>query len=67
MTSDGKSTKTKVVDLDENYDFIVDDFFIWNHLLSQRYGWSFDDLKFKFVKWPRMTIEITNIKVVDLE
>ena len=27
-TSDGKSTKTKVVDLYENYNFVVDDFFI---------------------------------------
>jgi hypothetical protein len=43
-----------VVDLDENYNFVVDDFFIWNHLMSQQYGWSFDDLKFKFVKRPRM-------------
>jgi hypothetical protein len=31
MTSDGKSTKTKVVDLDENNIFVVDDFF---HLKS---------------------------------
>jgi hypothetical protein len=27
MTSDEKSTKTKVVDLDEN--FVFDDFFVW--------------------------------------
>ena len=60
MTSDGKSTKTKVVDLNENYNFVVDDFFIWNDLMSQQYGWSFDDLKFQFVK-------TTNIKVVDLD
>jgi hypothetical protein len=26
MTSDVESTKTKVVDLDENYNFVVDDF-----------------------------------------
>jgi len=26
MTSDGKSTKTKVIDLDENYNFVVNDF-----------------------------------------
>jgi hypothetical protein len=31
MTSDGKSIKTKVVDLDENYNFVVDDLF---HLKS---------------------------------
>jgi hypothetical protein len=32
MTWDGKSTKAKVVDLNENYNFIVDDFsfeFVW--------------------------------------
>ena len=54
MTSDGKSTKTKVVDLDETYNFVVDDFFIWNHLRSQYYDWSFDNLKLKFVERPRM-------------
>ena len=26
MTSDGKSTKTKVIYLDENYNFVVNDF-----------------------------------------
>ena len=26
--------KTKVVDLNEVYNFIIDDFFIWNHLVS---------------------------------
>jgi hypothetical protein len=54
MTSDFKSIKIKVIDLDENYNFVVDDFFIWNHLRSQQYGRSFDDLKFKFCKWPQI-------------
>ena len=54
MSSDGKSTKTKVGDLDENYNFVVDDFFIWNHLMSQQYDWSFDNLKFEFIERPRM-------------
>jgi hypothetical protein len=54
MTLDGKSTKTKTVDLDKNCNFVVDEFFIWNHLRSQKYGWSFDNLRFKFVKRPRM-------------
>ena len=31
---DGKTTKTEVVDLDKNYDFVVDDFFIWSRLGS---------------------------------
>jgi hypothetical protein len=34
-TSNGKTTKTKVVDLNENYNFVVDDFFIWIRLRSQ--------------------------------
>ena len=28
-TSDGETTKTKVVDLDKNYNFVVNDFSIW--------------------------------------
>jgi hypothetical protein len=32
MTLDGKMTKTKIVDLDEIYNFIVDNYFIRNHL-----------------------------------
>ena len=28
MSSNGKTTKTKFVDLNENYNFVVDDFFI---------------------------------------
>ena len=31
-TLDGKTTKTKVVDLDEIYNFVVDNYFIRNHL-----------------------------------
>jgi hypothetical protein len=37
-----------------DYNFVVNEFFIWNHLRSQKYGWSFDDLKFKFVERLRM-------------
>jgi hypothetical protein len=67
MTSDGKSTKTKVVDLDENYNFVVDDFFIWKK--------SFDVSTIWLNFW-RFEIQIcqttsdaktTNIKVVDLD
>ena len=50
MTLDGKLAKSKVVDLDENYNFIVDDFLFQIIWMSQKYGSSFDDLKFKFVK-----------------
>ncbi len=31
-----KKTKVKVIDLDELYNFIVDNFFIWNHLLPKK-------------------------------
>jgi hypothetical protein len=30
-------TKTKVIDLKELYNFIVDNFFIWNHLSKENY------------------------------
>ena len=45
---DGEITKTKFTDLNEFYNFVVDDFSIWNHLLSQNIGWSCDILKLKF-------------------
>jgi hypothetical protein len=32
MTLDGKMTKTKVIDFDENYNFVVDNYFIRNYL-----------------------------------
>jgi hypothetical protein len=32
MTSDGEMTKTKVVDLKEFNNFVVDNFFIWIYL-----------------------------------
>ena len=46
--SDREMTKTKVVGLDELYNFAGDDLFIWNHLLSQNSIWSSYILKFKF-------------------
>jgi hypothetical protein len=33
--SDEEMIKIKVVDLDELYNFVSDDFFSWNHLLFQ--------------------------------
>jgi hypothetical protein len=47
--SDKKLIKTKVVDLDELYNFVVADFSIWNNLLFQNSIWSFSILKFKFL------------------
>jgi hypothetical protein len=34
-------TKTKVVYLEKLYNFIVDNFFIWNHLSMENYVWIF--------------------------
>jgi hypothetical protein len=39
MTSDREMTKTKVVDLEELYNFTIDYFFIWNHLSKENYIW----------------------------
>jgi len=47
-------TKIKVVDLDEFYSFVIDDFFILNHLLPQSSIWSYRILKFKLFKQNRM-------------
>ena len=50
MTSDGKSTKTKVIDLDENYNFVVNDFSVEIIWYPNSMAENFEDLKFKFVK-----------------
>ena len=47
MTSDGEITKIKVVDLDEFYNFIVYNLFIWNHLWFQK---AVGNLIFKLLK-----------------
>jgi hypothetical protein len=65
---DGEITKTKIVDLDEIYNFVSGIFFIWNHLWSQNSVWSSYIVKFNF-----LTIQInsdeeaTNTKFVDHE
>ncbi len=41
-------TKTKVEDIDELYNFVIDDFFSWNHLVFKDVIWSCHNLKFKF-------------------
>ena len=48
MVLDREITKIKVVDLDDFYNFVVCDFFIWNHLLSKNYVWSSYILNFEF-------------------
>jgi hypothetical protein len=65
--SNGEITKIKVVDLDEFYKIVVDNFSISNNLISWNYVWSSNILKFKI--W---TVQIksygkmTKIKVVYL-
>jgi hypothetical protein len=39
MTSDRETIKTKVVDLKKLSKFVVDNFFIWNHLCMENYVW----------------------------
>ena len=39
MTSDGDTTKMKVVDLKKLWNFVVDNFFIWIHLVMENYVW----------------------------
>ena len=34
-----KITKTKVINLEKLYNFVVDNFFIWNHLCLKNYIW----------------------------
>jgi hypothetical protein len=66
--SDWEITKIKFVDLDVLYNFVFDDFFIWNYLLSQTFNWSSYILKFKF--WSVETNSYgkrTQTKVVDLD
>jgi hypothetical protein len=60
--------KIKVVDLDEFYNFLVDDFFRWNHLLFQNVVSSWYFLKFKFwIVQTKSHEKMTKMKVVDLE
>ena len=53
-TSDRETTKIKVVDLEKLWNFIVHNFFIWDHLVKENYVWIFKNLKFKIFKRPRM-------------
>jgi hypothetical protein len=66
--SDKEMTKIKIVDLDQFYNFVVDDFFKWNHLVFQIVVWICHLLKFKI--WIIQTEsheKMTKIKVVDLD
>jgi hypothetical protein len=66
--SDEEMTKIKVIDLDELYNFVVDDFFSWNHLIFENVVWSCHILKFKFKLFKQSHIEkMTKTKVIDLD
>jgi len=54
MTSDGEATKMKVIDLEKLHNFVIDNFYIWNHLSKEIYVRIFSHFKFEILKWPRM-------------
>ena len=55
--------KTKVVDIDVLYNFVVDDLFSWNHLVFKNVIWSCHNLKFKiYIGQLNLNGEITKIK-----
>jgi hypothetical protein len=39
MTSDGETAKMNVVDLEKLWNFVVNNFLIWNHLVNENYIW----------------------------
>ena len=60
-------TKTKVVDIDDLYNFFVLDFLSWNSLVFENVVWTCYNLKFKFyIGQLNSDGEITKIKLVDL-
>jgi hypothetical protein len=46
-TLDVETTKTKVIDLKKLYNFVIDNFFIWNNLFKKKYVSIFSHLKFE--------------------
>jgi len=68
MNSDGKTLNIKVVELQKLWNFVVHNFFIWNHLRSQ-------NMVCIYQIWNKFKIQILqitsdektlNIKIVDL-
>jgi hypothetical protein len=51
ITSNGKTTKMKVIGLEKLWNFVVDNVLGWNHLVMQNYVWI---LKFEILKLSRM-------------
>ena len=59
--------KTKVVDIDDLYNFDVHDFFSWNRLVFENIVWTYHNLKFKFyIGQSNSDGEITKIAYVAL-
>jgi len=52
MTSNGETYKMKVVDLEKLWNFVVDNFLIWNNLVKENYTQISKNLKFKFLIQP---------------
>jgi len=44
----------KVVDPKKLWNYVADNFFIWNNLPKETYIWISKNLKFEFFKQPRM-------------
>ena len=59
--SDEEMTKIKVIDIDELYNFVVDDFFSWNYLVFEKLfevviftnSNSINSNKWYIEKWPK--------------
>jgi hypothetical protein len=60
MISNGKTFKIKDIDLEKLWNFVVYNFFIWNHIGNEKISLNLSNMKFKYcTKSPKM-------KVVDL-
>ena len=60
-------TKIKVIDLDELYNFVVDDFFSWSRSLIKNSIWRSQTLNFKFqIVQIESDGEMTKIKILRL-
>ena len=66
--SDEEMTKIKVIDINELYNFVVDDFFSWSRSLIKNSIWSSQNLNFKFqIIQIESDGEMTKIKILHLD
>ncbi len=57
--------KIKVIDLVELYNFVVDDFFSWNHLVFENVVLKLSYFKFKFKLFKKnLYRKMTKIKII---